>query len=88
MKESELSTPTKTETKIPKLLPPSQNYSRAKDGTVCREEWLSINEVRISDLWQGLNSYLRDTNTTVLDKCTYVDFSDFVAKYSSHFSEY
>lgn len=73
---------------IPKLSPPCQNYSRAKDGKVGREEWLSINEWRISDFWESLRSYLRDTNTTILDRCTYVDFSDFVADYSTHFAEY
>ncbi|CAM9269226.1 unnamed protein product [Sphacelaria rigidula] len=74
--------------KIPKLQPPSQNYSRSKNGLLGREEWLSVNETRISELWDSLRSYLRHTNTTILDKCTYVDFSDFVARYSSHFTEY
>lgn len=73
---------------IPKLLPPSQNYSRSKNGLLGREEWLSVNEIRISELWESLRSYLRHTNTTILDKCTYVDFSDFVARYSTHFTEY
>lgn len=75
-------------TKIPKLMPPCQKYSRSKDGLLGREEWLSINEARILDLWEGLTSYLRNTNATVLDRCTYVDFSDFVARYSTHFPEY
>lgn len=72
---------------IPKLLPPCQNYSRSKDGTVGREEWLSINEVNISDMWEGLRSYLTHCNSHLLDRCTYVDFSDFVARYSTHFSD-
>lgn len=71
----------------PALLPPCQNYSRAKDETVGREEWLSINEVNISDMWEGLQSYLKHCNLELLDRCTYVNFSDFVAKYSTHFSD-
>ena len=71
---------------LPILLPPCQNYARAKDGTLSREEWLSINEVNISDMWEGLRSYLTHCNTELLDRCTYVDFSDFVAKFSTHFS--
>lgn len=65
-----------------------QDYSRSKeDGIVSREEWLSNNEYDISDLWEGLNSYLEYKNQTfLLDKCTYQDFSDFVAKFSNHYS--
>lgn len=73
--------------KIPVLLPPSQNVSRSKDATVGREEWLSMNEMHISDMWEGLNSYLKYCNSFLLDRCTYVDFSDFVANYSTHFSD-
>ena len=80
-------TNTRTDKNIPVLLPPCQRFSRSKDGTVGREEWLSMNETNISDMWEGLNSYLKYCNTTLLDRCTYVDFSDFVAKYSTHFSD-
>lgn len=79
-----------TMSKIPRILPPCQNYSRSKkskNGTVGREEWLSMNEVNISDMWKGLKSYLKHCNTNLLDKCTYVDFSDFVARYSTHFAD-
>lgn len=77
-----------SQNKLPKLLPPCQKYSRSKDGLIGREEWLSVNEARIWDLWESLSSYLGHTNTNMLDRCTYVDFSDFVAKYSTHFTEY
>ena len=73
---------------IPKLLPPCQTYSRSKDGLVGREEWLATNEARVLDLWESLTSYLRHTNTNILDRCTYVRFSDFVAENSTHFREY
>lgn len=72
---------------IPRIVPPCRNYSRSKNGTVGREEWLSMNEVNISDMWEGLKSYLKHCNTNLLDKCTYVDFSDFVARYSTHFAD-
>lgn len=65
-----------------------QNYKRRKDGLVSREEWLSENETKISDMWQGMCNYIRDTNSTFLDSCSYVDFSNFVANYSTHFGEY
>lgn len=73
-------------TKIPHLLPPCQDYSRSKDGVVCREEWLSNNEDIISDMWRAFQSYISHCNTNLLDKLTYVDFSDFVARYSTHFA--
>lgn len=72
----------------PKLLPPCQNYSRSRNGLLCSEEWLSVNEESILHLWESLRSYLNHTNTTILDKCTYVDFNDFVAKYSTHYNDY
>lgn len=74
-------------TKFPRLKPPCQNYSRARNGRVGREEWLSINEYTISDVWEVLKSCIERTNTTLLDNCTYVDFSAFVAQYSTYFSD-
>jgi len=77
-----------TSNEIPLLSEPCQDYKRKKDGTVSREEWLSENETRIADMWQGMLNYIRDTNSFLLDKCSYIDFSDFVATYSTHFEEY
>jgi len=54
---------------------------------VSREEWLSENETIISDTWEGMKNYIKDTNSNILDKCSYVDFSDFIAKYSTHYGD-
>lgn len=71
---------------IPAFLSPCQDYSRSKDGMLCREEWLSTNEDVISDMWRAFQSYISHCNTNLLDKLTYVHFSDFVARYSTHFA--
>lgn len=73
---------------IPKLRPPCPNYARSKDGLISREEWLAVNEEEIFRMWESFRSYLEYTNSTILNKCTYVNFSDFVAAYSTHFCDY
>ena len=77
-----------TSKEIPSLSEPCQDYKRKKDGLISREEWLSENETIISDMWEGMLNYIRDTNSVLIDKCSYVDFSNFVATYSTHFGEY
>lgn len=65
----------------------SQKYVKRKEGIVSREEWLSENETGIHYLWEGMLNYLRDTNSFLLDSCTYIDFSNFVAQFSTHVGE-
>ena len=52
-----------------------------------REQWLSQNEMAISDLWEAMGSYLHHNNSFLLDKCDYVTFCDFVGNNSTHFDE-
>ena len=80
----------KTETENPprtSIIEVFQAHNRRRDGLISREEWLSENETIISDAWEGMQNYIRDTNSNILDKCSYVDFSDFIAKYSTHFGD-
>lgn len=59
--------------------------STLKARYTTREEWLSQNEYNLSRLWSAMLSYLKHTNSFLLDRCDYVTFSDFVATHSTHF---
>lgn len=70
---------------------PSVGPSPPMRGLVARytskEEWLSQNETKLSDLWESLRNYLGHTNSFFFDKCDYVTFCDFVASHSTHFDD-
>ncbi len=54
---------------------------------VDRYEWLSQNEMVLSDMWNAMCNYIRDTNVFVLDRCDYNKFCEFVADNSTHFDD-
>ena len=42
--------------------------------------WMDNNEYYTHSLWTALQNYIDDSNRIVLDKCTYPQFCEFVAK--------
>jgi len=50
---------------------------------ISRHEWEHDNEFEIHDLWNSLNNYLKHNNLHMLDKCTYVIFSEFVSLHTT-----
>lgn len=66
---------------------PSTSALRPVAKYTGKEEWLSQNETKLSDLWESLRNYLCHTNSFFLDKCDYVTFCDFVAMFSTHFDD-
>lgn len=72
----------------PKMPTPLKTQeSRLKARYTTREDWLSQNECKLSDLWEAMRNYLNDTNSFFLDKCDYVTFCDFVATNSTQFDD-
>ena len=54
----------------------------SKEGLIDKCEWLDENEFEIMNLWDAMSKYLDDSNTFILDNCTFCTFCDFVASNS------
>ena len=65
---------------IPRLV--SQSSNSKECGTIGKCEWLEENEFEIMNLWTAMTTYLDDSNTFILDNCTFSTFCDFVASNS------
>lgn len=52
------------------------------EGVIDKCEWLDENEFEIMNLWTAMTTYLDDSNTFILDNCTFCTFCDFVASNS------
>lgn len=74
--------------KNPRHLPPCRVYNRYHNDARSKQQWINDHEYIMSDLWEHVLGFLNTSNSLCLDRCTYVDFTKFVEKFSTNFDEY
>jgi len=73
---------------IPKLKSMENLNKINQEHLTSEDEWVEDNIEEIMKMWNCTRSYIKDSNLTLLDKCSFSIFLNFIIKNSTHYRIY
>ena len=73
---------------IPKFKPMESLNKTNQEHLTSEDAWVEDNIEEIMKLWNCTRSYIKDSNLSLLDKCSFSVFLDFIIKNSTHYRSF